>query len=204
MKRLNRKLLISCALSFVSFFIRAPRIDDAKIRGVYLFGSVARGDFNENSDIDIFIDSPDKFMSAEAKKTVQKFYASEDFKKFSLLGVSNDINVLSGNINDWELKDSVAENGILLYGRTIPDNAQSFFLVNFEPIKKSAVRNKLIRSLFGRHEKYSKGEGLVKKNEGFKKGERCFLIPTNKSQEVLQEFAKNKVSFTLEKLWKKD
>ena len=47
--------LISYAVDFVSFLIQSLDSDVNTIKNIYLFGSVARGDADKNSDIDLFV-----------------------------------------------------------------------------------------------------------------------------------------------------
>ncbi len=200
MNKLNRELLISCAYSFVSFFLRNINLKETNIRTIYLFGSVARGDFREDSDIDIFIDSYDK-LNAVKERLLNRFYKSEEYKKFELMGVDNEIKVITGKLDEWELKESVQKNGIVLFGCPAQD-IKRYFLVSFEPIQEVTRRNKVIRRLFGRTEKHYAAKGLVAELKGEKISERTFIIPAEEVSKVLSIFSKEKVNYKLEDIWK--
>ena len=103
------------AVDFVSFLIQ--HLDSLEgIRNIILFGSIARGDFDKDSDIDIFIDTKDKKITTD--KIVSDFYQSQKYLKYwKLLGIENTINCKVGNLDKWELKRSIISNGIVLYGK---------------------------------------------------------------------------------------
>lgn len=52
------------------FAAEAKRIYESKLRGVILYGSCARGDFSDNSDIDVLVllDVPPEDISIQRKK----------------------------------------------------------------------------------------------------------------------------------------
>ena len=100
--------LIGYVMDFASFLIQNLKSIDG-INSIILFGSVARGDENKDSDIDIFIDTLDKGnLEKEIKKLKEKFLNSVIYKNYwKLLGIENEINVIIGEINKWKLKDSM-------------------------------------------------------------------------------------------------
>ena len=57
MKKLNKEELLAYTYNYLSYLFRSKT---TLINQVILFGSVARGDFDENSDVDIFIDVDSK------------------------------------------------------------------------------------------------------------------------------------------------
>ena len=101
---MNRDLLIAYSIEFVSFLFRTTAIKKNKIKGIYLFGSVARGDFDKDSDIDLFIDSDSKETKSIIEKALNKFYNSKNNKKFQLMGIENELKPIAGNLSNWDLK----------------------------------------------------------------------------------------------------
>ncbi len=61
---MNQDTLIAYALDFSSFLIDTAKVTD-KIKRIMLFGSVARGDFTKESDIDLFIDTDEESIEDE-------------------------------------------------------------------------------------------------------------------------------------------
>ena len=59
-------------MELIERFIKSIKEDNIKIYKVILFGSYAKGDYNEHSDIDLAIVSPD-FKEGECLKNVVKF-----------------------------------------------------------------------------------------------------------------------------------
>ncbi len=199
---MNREILISYAYSFVSFLFADSRIAEAKIKTVYLFGSVARGDFDRNSDIDIFIDSESKEIGKHVEMAMSKFLKSDEWKKFRLMGIENEIKTMHGDVKEWELYESVKNDGLVLYSSSVSDGLNSFFLLTMEPISEMTKRNRVMRKLVGRKEKHYKGGGLIKDLDGEILDSRIFLIPSEKIKKVLTIFSKEKVNYKIKKVWK--
>ena len=136
-----------------------PGIKIDKINAIYLFGSVARGDSDRDSDVDIFIDVPSKDEKNTvkfSKAALKKFYMSEERKKFRLLGIENDINVKCGEMKKWELYNSVKSDGIVLFSSSAHPLFRKHILLKINPINDIAKRNRILRSFIGRNEKNRK------------------------------------------------
>ena len=109
---MERSDLISYAINFVSFLIR----EKTNIDKIILFGSVARNDFDDESDIDLFIDT--KLDKNEIESILELYEKSEDNKKYRLESVNNKISLKIGKLGEWKsIKRSIISNGILLYGK---------------------------------------------------------------------------------------
>ena len=105
--------LIGYALSFASFLLDS-KIGD-KINKIILFGSVARGDFNPESDIDLFIDA-DKRLEKEINNLLLLFKFSEAQKVWEMKKVTNGLSLKVGSLSQWGLRREV----IMLYFRLSP------------------------------------------------------------------------------------
>ena len=205
MNRLNKELLISYSYLFISYLFRDVKINECAIKAIYLFGSVVRNDFDKESDIDIFIesDSENKEVKKIIDRTFRRFLNSEENKKFNLLGIENEIKVITGKLEEWELKGSIEKDGLLLYSQTpITSGLRQFFLVSLSPIKESARRNMVFRKLIGRQEKYYKEKGMIDELGGEKVQNNVFIVPSDNMQTVLQLFSKEKVDYKIRKIWK--
>lgn len=198
---MNREDLISQAYGFMSYLFREPKI---KVKGIFLFGSVARGDFDEKSDIDIFVDvekKGEKEMERKAKRALERFYMIEG-EKWRLKGSRNKISLKIGALEEWELKDSVEKEGIILYGRAGSPKLKKYLLFTLEPITLIKKRMKVMRKLFGRKEKGYQDKGLVAEYEGKTLDPRSFMVSSEGLKKISFFLAKEKVKFRFEEIWK--
>ena len=98
---MKQETLIGMVYDFMSLLV--SRIPLGRIRGVYLFGSVARGDFDESSDIDVFVDT-----SYQIEKDVQdalKSFGTTQRVKWHPKQVKQDIKVVCGNLTSETWKE---------------------------------------------------------------------------------------------------
>lgn len=195
--------MISYAQAFVSFLFRTPGIKEENIKSVYLLGSVARGDFDEDSDVDMFInvDKDEKEILKFSKIALKNFYQSEECKKFRLLGITNPINAKCGDIKKWELFGSIKAEGIILYSSSFFPLFKKYFLVEMKPVKDIAKRNRIIRKLVGRKEAHRKEKGLLEQIGGQILDSRHYLVPAEKISRVTRIFSKEKAFFEIREVW---
>lgn len=201
----KRTPLISYALDFTSFLLDSPIAE--QIKKIILFGSVARGDSSEKSDIDIFIDTHEKH-EAQIRKTLSLFESSQANTNWRLKGIKNEISVKVGNLSEWSLRRDVISSGVLLYGKysELPKNAAYSMLIRIKKIKKKfSERVKIWRALYGYTQKVGKkaytSKGLVEENGGEKIGKAVFIIPMESRQNILNFLNKNKIDYTITELW---
>lgn len=200
MKTSKSKEIISYASAFISFVL--PKIE---VEEIILFGSVARGEATKESDIDLFFNV--KNNETETKKMIknelEKFYKSDLYEQFSLLGIKNSIEIEVGDLEKWKLKRSIISDGIILYGRykAIPEKLKAYIHFNIKPIKNITKRNRVIRKIFGRKEKFYISEGILKKINGKQLSPTSFLIPQEKSHEIIQFLNSEKLDFTFFEFW---
>ena len=108
----KRNELTAYALDFVSYLI--SKTD--KIDRIILYGSIARNDFDEQSDIDLFIDTKEKVT----QKILDNYYKTKKYKEWELKGISNPISIITGGLDskEWQdLKRSITNTGIILFGK---------------------------------------------------------------------------------------
>ncbi len=202
---MNRELLIAYTFGYLGCLFSQSRIKNMPIKSIFLFGSVARGDFDKDSDIDIFFDVEDKYaetIESIIKASEKNFYSSESNKKFLFLGIKNEIKPMVGDLQKWELKESVEKDSIVLFSSSFSSGLKKHFLITIKPIKDIKERNAVFRKLVGRKEKYYKGGGLVKEIGGQQLDKRGFIVPAEKVNSVLNIFSKKKVDYFLEPVWK--
>lgn len=203
LKSKEHKQLIAYAAAFASWLIGKIEVEE-----IILFGSAARGDFDEKSDVDIFVNvKGNKKMLEATEKAAQKelntFYESQVGRTWKLLGVEHEIHLLVGNIEEWKLKRSIISNGITLYGpyKSMPEDVKAFTQFVLQPIKDITLRNAIIRTLFGRKEKNYSTEGLIAQYGGKKLSPLSFVIPHSHTQDIIRMLNKNRISYILFDLW---
>lgn len=125
-------------LDFVSFLMEEPGVVE-RIGRIVLFGSIARGDFDEESDIDLFIDVLDtddiSTVEEQVRSVLDRFESSAE-TTWHLRGIDLPIRPLVGRLDDprWAaLVEEIKGNGIVLYGPydQLPENLERRVLVNY-------------------------------------------------------------------------
>lgn len=197
--------LISYAQAFVSFLMKS-RVGK-EINEIVLFGSVARGDIDKESDIDLFIEIRDEKKTNEVEKKIDtelgKFLDSKFSDTWRHRGIRNNISYKIGILEKWELERSVISDGITLYGkyRKLPKGLKQFSLFYFKPIKNVTKRNRVVRMLFGREEQHYNNEGLVKQVGGETLSPRSFVIPINHADEVISILDREKIDYNISEIF---
>lgn len=174
--------LLAYSMDFASFLVMKLGDEADKIKAIVLFGSVARGEATEKSDIDIFVEvfSDEKGLSAKADRIKEDFYKSVKFTKFyKLMNIANDIKPIIGRLDEWrDLEASVMANGIVLYGRYsgVPAAKKRVILL-WENVKPPSKRVMINRQLFGYTHYRRKYQGLLQKYQGTKLGKGAIEVP---------------------------
>ena len=145
--------LVSYAMDFASFLMQNLK-ETEKIKSIILFGSVARGEADKQSDVDVFVDvlGREKKIGKQIEKIKDRFFNSVKFKKYwELLNVKNDINIIVGKLDKWKLKDSMLGNAIILYQKYAPrlEEGKNMIILSWGAIKKNSKRVMLNKNLFG-------------------------------------------------------
>lgn len=160
------------------------------IERIVLYGSVARGEADEESDVDIFIEvrREGKKFSNEINKFVEMFYRSREATLFKLKGIENKINVKIGKLKDWkELYGSIASDGIVLYGpyeaKKMPSGAKHYVIIYWDKIGKN--RGAFLNRIYGFSVKGKRYEGFLEKFEGRRLGKSCIILPASHKKEVV-------------------
>lgn len=166
---------------------------------------MARGDFNEKSDIDVFLETGRadvERIERSCKRSLRKFCGSKEFEKFRLRGIKNEIKPIVGVLEEWKsLEESVKKDSVVLFSVSTLRRGEKNFLVVIEPIKDVKKRNKVIRYLFGRKEKIFKKKGMVEALGGKILTPRSFLIKSKDFKEVGEFLARERVKFSILEVW---
>lgn len=198
----SKEELVSYSMDFASYL----KLQFPQIKQIILFGSVARGNFDEESDIDIFLDVKDKTYEKKIKKWVQRFYNTEKSKKWELRGITNDFSVIIGNVDshEWDnLRRSMMSDAFVLYGRyeSHPKKMEQYFIITFGDIKNATKRVSLYRRLFGYTVNKRRYTGLVEKYNGKKLGAGVIFMPAKSSMEIETLFKKKKLNYKIFEVW---
>lgn len=205
---MKRNELISYAMSFASFLFRDKASEN--IAKIILFGSVPRGEFDEESDVDIFIET------GLQEKTIQKqldlFNKSKIKEIYDLKGIRNDIVLKIGDLDRWKgLRESIAEDGITIYGKyeESPKGLEHLtsFKVSVEK-RKFASKVKIWRKLYGYKQKVGKkvyaSKGLISELGCIKLSKGIFIAPFYQRQKIIEFLDKNKISYEMHDLYRKE
>lgn len=180
---------------------------------IILFGSVARGDFDTESDIDIFLEvhpSVAKKIEEQVRKTEKRFSVISE-KRWVPQGIRNPIKTIVGNLQEsrWrELRSDIASSGITLYGKfeSLPKNIKHHALFSYSLSKLPQRRKmKLLRTVFGysvkKKTKLYKQTGMLEEIGGEKLGPNSILVPLEKSREMQKLFNSFKVTPKIHEVW---
>ncbi|HLD77670.1 MAG TPA: nucleotidyltransferase domain-containing protein [archaeon] len=200
---MKRERLIAYAASFVSLLLEEA---GEGIERIVLFGSVARGDFDSESDIDLFVDAR-KPIEPAVRKAVALFERSEARRKWAAKGVGNDLSVQVGELREWALRRDVLTDGILLYGKyqELPEGMGYYVLIQPRFARFSKAKNvTLWRKLYGYRQKVGtkryESPGLVAQLGGARI-ENGVVVPVKEKRKLLEFLRKNRIPHTIREFW---
>jgi len=136
------------------------------------------------------------------------FLISKTNQNWKLKGLKNSLSIKTGNIDKWKLKRDVISNGIILHDKysETPKTTKYYLMVNTETKNmKQSDQMRVWRTLYGYDQKIGKKiymkKGMLEEFGGKKLSKSLFVIPMNKSQEILDFLNKNKVKYKLDEIW---
>ena len=146
---MERNELIAYAMDFASYLISKTE----GVNQIILHGSIARGDYDEKSDVDLFIDA-DKKLEKKVNLALENYYKTNKYKEWKLKGIDKEFSLIIANLNgkEWKnLKRAIMNTGILLYGKYKSgiEKTNQYTLLSFENIKPDAKRISIFRKIFG-------------------------------------------------------
>lgn len=196
---MNNKELLGYALQYVSYVVSnlEPMLS-RQIKEILLFGSVARGEATTSSDVDLFFNVPkeNKMLSNRIAELTTAFYATAFCRIWRNLGIENDLQPLVGVLKDWDLKQSIIVNGIVLYGKyTAPiTTGRPLVIIYWLPIKNQSTRVFLSKKLYGYSYKKRRYPGILSERS-VKLSANCIAVPLVEARAVLGIFRDMKVQF---------
>ncbi len=198
---MEKNELIAYAMDVASYLI-------SKVEGIariILYGSVARGDFDEESDIDLFIDG-DKKIGKAIDKALEDYRDTKKFREWRLKGVKNEISAITGELDSEEWKDlkrSIMNTGIILYGKykAEAEKVNHYVLVSFENIKPDKKRVSVFRKLFGFKVNNKRHEGMINRINAVRVGKGSILVPIEHFHKVKNYMKEKKIAVKVYDLW---
>lgn len=180
---MKASLILAYAIDAVSFLIQ--KLSDSErnfVEEVVLFGSTARGEADEESDVDLFVKSsrPTRFR-ARLENLLQEFERSTRYREYwNVLGVSLPISLKVGTASDWAVVPAaLREHGLMLFGpyRPPPARGRPVALFTWENVHGTRVRTNLYRRLFGYRRSGRSIPGLLSMIHGERLGKGTVLVP---------------------------
>jgi predicted nucleotidyltransferase len=204
---MNKNELVAYAMDFSSFLLKSEI--GADINKIILFGSVARGDFDTESDIDVFIDTEkEKTVENAIKKQMKAFEKSEINEKWRLKGLKNPLSIKAGKLEKWDLYRSVISSGIILYGKfeEMPKGVKFYamFVLDFSRMDRNK-KIKLWRELYGYKQRVGEkifiSKGLLEEISGKKIERSVIAVPAENKNKIMEFIKKNTITYKIFELW---
>lgn len=207
---MKQEELFSYAYDFISQLLDQEEALKA-VRKIILFGSVVRGDFHEDSDVDIFIDTLAAPALEKIVKKEQSLFEKRIEKTWALRGIALPLKIQVGDLNHprWEaLRDQIAQYGKIVYGpyEQAPRGLRHFVLITYELGKlKQKHKMAFLRVLYGYKTSAGKKQylqkGRLESGEGKRIGANSLLLPRDRLPEIRSILTKYRVAHTLKDVW---
>jgi len=199
---MNRNEMISYAMDFVSCLIG----NLTSIERVILFGSIARGDFDGESDVDLFIDTKDKKLENQVKKLTDAYYKTSKARAWQLKGIQNTFSCMVGVLDSEEWKDlqrGMVNHGLILYDkyRATAEKIHQYTLFSFENIRPESTRVTVNRALFGFRVQSKKYPGMAERYGLVKLGKGALLVPIEHALKVKSFFREKRIPVKVYDVW---
>lgn len=207
---MNKNELLSYIYDFIRFLTANNK---GELPEVILFGSVARGDFHKDSDIDLFINVKNKSEQKEIEQIVKKTrieFETAASDSWHLKGINFPIRAIVGNLDSerWSaLKREIISTGRVIYGRyqELPGKLNHHYLLSFD-LKNLLPKNKVkfIRMLYGyesrKEHKVYRRTGILQ-DKGIKINQNTLLISIEQYKVFLGLFKQFKIKHQVREIW---
>ncbi|MDI6738253.1 MAG: nucleotidyltransferase domain-containing protein [Nanoarchaeota archaeon] len=210
---MTRGIIIAYVYDFLSCLFEKK----VPVKRIILFGSMARGDFDGESDIDLFIEPKQESKTKEIEmqiKEIKKEFESVKEHTWKLKRIDYPIREIVGNLDApvWKtLKQDIISNGIMLYGKyeAPPKEVRHYALVNYSlESMKQKEKMKFLRALQGYSAKKNKKvyaqEGLLQRISGKRLAKNIVLIPLEEMAKIKALLDKFKVNAEIREVWLKN
>lgn len=170
------------------------------IIGIVLFGSYARGDFDEGSDVDILVVFGDKKELDRGLKEIYKITAESNLF-FQVIGLT--MNELKGS----PLLESALRNGKTYYAkkdaRKLPTlTHKPYALVTYSTSSLSPKeRVAFTQKLEGRGKGKYRYDGTIHKLAGYKVGRGVVMIPLENLNNLTEQLEERGINYIIRYVW---
>jgi len=196
--------LIAYTYDFISYLTMQGILKNFDIQKIILFGSVARGDYDKSSDIDIFIDTKKaKGLLKEIHKIEKAFLSSARIDKWERVNINNNFSFVIGDLNNkkWtDLKKSMVLHAFVLFDRftEIEENLKPYALIKwYLDSSNPKKRVGLSRKLYGYKLRSKEYKGILDELQAKKIGRGVVLLPLDKVQVIRKMLAKLEIKYSV-------
>lgn len=168
--------------------------------GVILFGSYSRGDYDEESDIDLLVVFKDKRELDNGLREIYKTTAESDLF-FQVIGLTID------ELKDSPLLESALREGKIYYAEESvkelltpthkPYALVTYTLGNLTPKEKVIFTQKLEGRGKGRY----KYDGLIHKLDGYKVGKGVVMVPLENLKTLTDDLERKGLDYVIRYVW---
>lgn len=167
--------------------------------GVALFGSYARGDFDEGSDVDLLVVFRSRDELDRAVRRIHEVTARTDLF-FQVVSLTSD------EFGRSPLLDSVLREGRFYFGeeriRKLVRPREPYALVTYSTANLSPRKRTLTaQRLEGRRSGRYRYEGLIQRLGGYKVGRGVAMIPAGKLRALTDFLDKKKIQHVVRFVW---
>ncbi len=184
------------------------------IKRIIFFGSAVRGDFDKESDIDIFIEINDiskkRSIDLLIQKEVNKFEVQKG-KMWALRGLDFPIKVLVGSLQEerWkDLRDDILGYAKVLYSSfdETPNALHHCFIITYDTSKMIQSRKMaFLRMLLGytsiKGNKKYVSKGLLEKIQGKRLSTQTLLVYKDGLAEIKAVLKRYKIPYVIREAW---
>ena len=196
------------AILAVGYILSRLREKELKcVNSVMLFGSTARENATQESDIDLFFDvelpkSTEKTFRARLNKIAGEFYLSNIDLEYKMNGISNEISITVGRLREWDqLNRSISSEGMVLYGKYTakPSKTKAYTILSWE--KPGKAKGALLNKIYGYKIRGKRYPGILEKFGGTKLGHGTIMVPAEYKDIFISVLEKYKVNYSRREVW---
>ncbi|MBI2135617.1 nucleotidyltransferase domain-containing protein [Candidatus Woesearchaeota archaeon] len=209
----SQNIIFAYLYDFISMLLERKEVI-SNLDMIILFGSMARGDFDDKSDIDLFIEIKNLSHKNTFEKAVKEVISNFDIKSEKTWGLKKKyfpIKPIIGRLNEpeWEeLHSEIISTGIVIYGKyeKNPSDLQHDALVSYS-LNKIMQNKKMnfLRKMYGYKNKKGKmiyvQKGMAEELGAVKVTVNQIKVRVNNLKKVLDILKEFKIPYTVKEIW---
>lgn len=170
------------------------------VEAVILYGSYARGDYDEGSDVDLLIIFQNQLSR---KREWHKIINLTAKRKFFIQAVTMTIDELKSS----SLLSSILREGKTLYSTQSFDlkelaEFKPYVLITYDLSKMSPThKTRFLQNLYGRRSGKYQYKGILAKLHGFKVGRGCLIITLENASKLTNLLEKEGITYFVRYVW---